>query len=206
MTAILSVFSGKLKTTFRPRNATSPAPAIAGRPGESRNDPRPLLVVCLAAALTLGPGVSAHAQDVGGFGNIGTQSGEPIKVTADVFEVDRNQHTAHFKGKAVVTQGSFELRAPQIDVAYGQGGASDVKTIDATGGVRMQFGDQTASGEKAHYEPGPKVLTLTGNVKVTGSQGTVTGPKLVVDLAKGTSQFTGSANSRVTGVFTTKGK
>ena len=159
----------------------------------------------LAAALAA-PFAPALAQDVSVFGDLGSQSGEPIKVTADVFEVDRNAHNARFSGHAVVTQGAFELDAPKIDVNYGPGGASDITAIHATGGVRMRFGDQSATGDRADYDPRTQVLTLIGNVTVTGSKGTVKGPKLVVNVAKGTSQFTGSGNSRVTGVFSTTGR
>lgn len=162
---------------------------------------RPILAAAMLVLATgLAPG--AMAQDTNAFGALGAQSGEPVKVTADSFEVNEAQRLAVFSGKAVVTQAGFRLTAPTIKVHYGPGGASEIDSLEATGGVRMTLRDQTATGDSAQYDPKTRILRLSGNVVVTGKGGTVKGPQLVVDLAKGTSRFTATGGGRVTGVFT----
>jgi lipopolysaccharide export system protein LptA len=126
----------------------------------------------------------------------------PVKVTADTFEVDDAHGLATFAGHVVVERDGMHLSADKLVVEYGPGGAKDIAGFTATGGVRINLEDQTATGETAVYAPGDETVTITGNVAVTNASGTVKGPKLVVDLKSNTSVFSGGSKGRVSGVFT----
>ncbi len=126
---------------------------------------------------------------------------QPVKITAENFVVNEETREAVFTGTVVVTHPSVTLYAPMVTIIYGEGGTSDVKSFVASGPVRLKTADQSATGDQAEFEPGPQILRLSGNVKVTNAGGTVRGASLVVDLARGTSTFTAGAGERVTGVF-----
>jgi lipopolysaccharide export system protein LptA len=131
-----------------------------------------------------------------------TPSKTPVNVTADTFEVDDAHKSATFSGNVVVKRAALTMWATRVVVAYGKGGPSDISSLTATGGVRIQSPDLDATGDRATFDPASQILKLNGNVKVRNSSGTVTGPELVVDLKKNTSVFSGGKSGRVTGVFT----
>jgi lipopolysaccharide export system protein LptA len=133
-----------------------------------------------------------------------TTSSGPINITGDRFEVDDSNHLATFTGNVIVTRTDLKLWAPKVVIDYGEGGPSNIKSLVASGGVRIKTKDQDATGDKAVYNPTTKLLRLTGNVTVINSTGTVGSAELVVNLENNTSVFTGSSGGRVTGVFTPK--
>lgn len=127
---------------------------------------------------------------------------DPVKVTADKFVVEDATQSATFSGNVVVTRTGLTMWAPKMVVAYGDSGRSSVRSVTATGGVRIKTAEQDATGDRAIYDPGTQVLKLLGNVKVTSASGTLTGPELVIDLKTNVTTFSGSSTGRVTGVFT----
>jgi lipopolysaccharide export system protein LptA len=128
-----------------------------------------------------------------------------VAVTGDSFVVDDAKHQAIFTGNVQVDHPQMKLTADQVVAFYGEAGASTITSFEATGHVKIVTKDQTATGEKAVFDPKTRILTLTGSVLVSGATGQVKAPQLVVDLTKKTSQFsTGKSGGRVTGVFTSQ--
>jgi len=124
------------------------------------------------------------------------------EITADKFVVDEGTSQATFSGNVEIQQPDLTVWANTVVVHYGPGGPSDLKDFEAVGNVRIKQPEQTATGDRGVYDPKARILTLKGNVVVTNESGTVSGPELVVDIAKGTSAFTsGSGGGRVTGIF-----
>lgn len=124
-----------------------------------------------------------------------------VQITADKFVLDEKTRHATFTGNVVIAHPVVTLWAPEVVVAYGEGGTSDIRSFEATakGGltVHLKTKDQDATGNKAVFDPSHQLLTLTGDVTVNNGAGTITAPSLVVDLLRNTSVFTG----RVTGTF-----
>jgi lipopolysaccharide export system protein LptA len=131
-----------------------------------------------------------------------TLAAAPVEITADQFTVEDAAKKATFSGNVVVTRTSMTLWAPKVIVDYGEGGPSNIESFTALGGVRIKTSDQSATGDRAEYNPKTQILKLTGNVKVTNASGTLSGPALVINLANNTSTFSGTGGGRVTGVFT----
>ena len=129
---------------------------------------------------------------------------QKVNITADLFTIDETTRTVVFTGNVVVDHPTVKVWAPKVVATYGEGGTSDIKTFDASGNVKLQTTDQTATGERAVFTPGDQLLRLTGNVLVTNSGGTVNANELVVNLATNVSTFTGGNGGRVTGVFTSQ--
>jgi lipopolysaccharide export system protein LptA len=126
----------------------------------------------------------------------------PVEITADQFTVAEATRKATFEGNVVVTRAAMTLWAPKVVVDYGAGGPSNIERFSASGGVRIKTPDQTATGNRAEYDPKTQILRIIGNVTITSASGTLSGPELVLDLVRNTSTFSGSGGGRVTGVFT----
>lgn len=128
----------------------------------------------------------------------------PVEITADTFVVEEASREAVFTGNVVVRHPTVNVWADKVVATYGEGGTSDIESFEATGNVRLETDEQTATGERAVFTPGDQMLRLTGNVKVTNSGGTVNAGELVVNLATNVSTFTAGEGGRVTGVFTSQ--
>ena len=129
---------------------------------------------------------------------------DPIKITSDKFVVDDEQQIATFTGKVVILRTNLTVWAAKVVVDYGDGGPSSIKSLVATGNVRIKTNEQDATGDRADYDPKTSILKLSGNVMVVNSTGTVGSPDLVVNLDTNNSVFTSAGGKRVTGVFSTK--
>jgi lipopolysaccharide export system protein LptA len=128
-----------------------------------------------------------------------------IAITGNSFVVDDAKHQATFSGDVAVNHPQMKLTADQVVAFYGAAGASTITNFEATGHVKIVTSEQTATGEKAIFDPKTRILTLTGNVLVSSATGQVKAPQLLVDLKKKTSVFsTGKSGGRVTGVFSSE--
>ncbi|MBU1304065.1 MAG: LPS export ABC transporter periplasmic protein LptC [Alphaproteobacteria bacterium] len=127
-----------------------------------------------------------------------------VNITADLFDLDEANHTAVFTGNVVVVHPTVTVWAPRVVATYGDGGTSDIKTFEATGDVKLQTVDQTATGQRAVFTPADQLLRLTGNVVVVNAGGTVNSSELVVNLETNVSTFTSGKSGRVTGVFSSQ--
>lgn len=128
----------------------------------------------------------------------------PVEITADNFTINEGAQEAVFTGNVVVVHPSVTVWAPKVVVIYGEGGTSDIESFEATGDVKLETDEQTATGDRAVFDPEAQTLRLSGNVTVVNATGTVKGPELLVDLETNTSTFTGGDGGRVTGVFTSQ--
>lgn len=132
-----------------------------------------------------------------------TQNG-PIKVTGDSFVIDEAQGKATFTGNVEIIRSGLTVWAREVVIEYGAGGPEDVQTFVATGRVRLKTKDQDATGDRAVFDPNTQLLVMTGNVVVVNATGTLTGPKMTVNLSDNSTVFEGSKGGRVTGVFSTQ--
>lgn len=152
------------------------------------NGLRPLLALILALVLPL----SAQAQS-------------KVEITSDLFVMNEAGQEAVFTGNVVVVHPNVTVWAPKVVATYGEGGTTDIRTFEASGGnVRLKTQDQDATGDRAVFTPADQLLRLTGNVKVNNASGTVDASELVVNLETNVSTFTSSGGGRVTGVFTSQ--
>jgi len=130
---------------------------------------------------------------------------QKVEITSDLFTVDETSNNAVFTGNVVVIHPSVKVWADKVVAVYGAGGATDIESFVASGAVRLETDQQTASGEKAVFTPADQMLRLTGNVQVVNASGTVAAGELVVNLATNVSTFTSAGSKgRVTGVFTSQ--
>ena len=142
-------------------------------------------------------------------------SNAPVDFDAGSIEVQDRADRVVLSGGVTVTQAGLTVRAPRMTVAYTRDGGTDVNRLDATGGVTVNKGDETAKGNVAIYDLDKRLITMVGNVQLQQGANHLTGGRLVIDLTSGRATVdgrgaargpdgnpvTGGTNGRVTGTF-----
>ncbi len=128
------------------------------------------------------------AQAIAGF-----NTNSPVNYAADRIELQDRQNRVVLSGNVDITQADLRLRAARTTVAYSDGGRLKIQRIDATGGVTVARGTETASGAVGIYDFNRRVITLVGNVALRRGADTLNGGRLVIDLNTGVSSVDGRA-------------
>ncbi len=138
----------------------------------------------------------------------GHNSNAPVNYAADRIELQDRQNRVVLSGNVDITQGGLRLRAGRTTVAYTDGGSLKIQRIDATGGVNVARGDETARGDVAIYDFNRRIITMAGNVSLRRGSDTLNGGRLVIDLASGVSSVdgrSGGSSSAIGGAGVTSG-
>ena len=165
------------------------------------NPLRIALVLCSAAALLASQG---SAQIVGGSIRSYDKSA-PIDFEAARIEVRERQNEALFSGNVEVSQGTLDLAAETVRVLYNDDGSLSVDQLVADGGVTVRTPAENARAARAIYDVPRSLVTLIGGVRLERGGDTLSGERLVIDLNSGRSSIEGAVNAagrqRVTGRF-----
>jgi lipopolysaccharide export system protein LptA len=137
-----------------------------------------LLIVLVAACVASG---TAHAQ---AFRDHNTKA--PVTYSADRTEALIRQDRASFSGNVIVRQGDLTLTAQRVTVALTKNrGKDELSRVDASGGVRVTRGNESAVGAFAIYDPNGRLITLIGDVVLNQGTNTIQGNRLTIDLTTG---------------------
>lgn len=142
----------------------------------------------IAAAALLG-WQQLGAQAIGGH-----NSDAPVDYAADRIELQDRQNRVVLSGNVDVSQAGLRLRAARTTVAFTDEGSLKIQRIDATGGVTVTRGDESARGEVAVYDFNRRIITMAGNVALRRGSSTLNGGRLVIDLNTGISSVDGRAS------------
>lgn len=139
----------------------------------------------------------------------GHNSNAPVDYAADRIELQDKQNRVVLAGNVNITQAGLNLRAARTTVAFTDAGSLKIQRIDATGGVIVTRGSETARGNAAVYDFNRRIITMAGNVSLNRSGDTLNGGRLVIDLTTGISSVNGrgggaSGGGRVSGTFSVK--
>lgn len=157
------------------------------------------LCLSMIASMLLAGMAAAQGADLT-FGGGETTSDQPVEITADALDIDRDAGSAIFTGSVRVTQGALRLTGATVNVTYGPGpdGETQVEEVEAEGGVVLVNGEDAAEGERALYTVATGRIVMTGDVILTRPDSAMTGERLTVNVDDGTGRMEG----RVTVVFT----
>ena len=117
----------------------------------------------------------------------------PVNFAADRIELQDRQNRVVLSGNVVVDQAGLSLRAARMTIAYTDAGTLQVQRIDATGGVQVARGDESARGEVAIYDFNRRIITMAGGVALRRGSDNLNGGRLVIDLQSGVSSIDGRA-------------
>ena len=140
-------------------------------------------------AAAVGGGMVASAQAIAGF-----NSSAPVNYEADRIELQDKQKRVILSGNVDINQGDLRLRAARTTVAYIEAGGVKIQRIDATGGVTVTRGNETARGDVAIYDFNRRIITMVGAVALRRGSDTLNGGRLVIDLASGVSSVDGRSS------------
>jgi lipopolysaccharide export system protein LptA len=144
-------------------------------------------------AFVLTGSVLVGLQQLGAQAIAGHNSDAPVNYAADRIELQDRQNRVVLSGNVDITQAGLNLKAARTTVAYTNAGAMKIQRIDATGGVFVARGNETAKGDVAIYDFNRRVITMAGNVALRRGGDTLNGGRLVIDLATGISSVDGRA-------------
>ena len=134
-------------------------------------------------------GLVAQGQGIAGF-----NSNAPVSYAADRIELQDKQDRVILAGNVDITQGDLRVKAARTLVAYTNVGSLKIQRIDATGGVIVSRGSETARGDVAIYDFNARVITMTGNVHLNQNGNTLNGGRVVIDLSTGVASVNGRAS------------
>lgn len=123
----------------------------------------------------------------------GHNSNAPVSYAADRIELQDRQNRVVLSGNVAITQAGLNLKAARTTVAYSDAGALSIQRIDATGGVQVTRGNESARGDVAIYDFNRRIITMAGNVALRRGSDTLNGGRLVIDLTTGVSSVDGRA-------------
>lgn len=103
---------------------------------------------------------------------------EPIYITSDRMEADRQKNVLVYIGQVVAIQADMTLRSDKL-TTYFDPDLQQIKQAIAEGKlVRMTQGDRVATGTKAVFDGVAQTVTMTGNPIVRQGNSEVTGDKI----------------------------
>jgi len=135
----------------------------------------------------------------------GHDSNSPVSFAADRIELQDRQDRVVLSGNVDITQGDLRLQAARTTMAYSEAGELKIHRIDATGGVTVTRGEQTALGDVAIYDFDRRLITLAGNVVLRRNGDRLNGSRLVIDLSTGIASVDGRASGGSSAVGTGTG-
>ncbi len=165
-----------------------------------RSPVRTYVRLALAGLMASGLPVAADARASDAVGP--HDSNAPVNYAADRIELMEKAERVALSGNVVITQGDLTMHAPRAVVAYTNAGAMKIQRLDATGGVTVVRGDETARGDVATYDFNARIITMLGNVVVERGGGDVQrSGRLVIDLNTHLTTTDAGPGGRVSGTF-----
>jgi len=150
----------------------------------------------MAALLLLLPAIAAAESALAGTENAPV----PIVVTARTLLADNKKRVVVYRTDVVVTRGDLTLYADEVTIRLsGPGpdedtkdkmlsGTGRIKTIEATGGVKIVQDDKTATADRAVYDAQTDEIVLTGSPRMWQGPNVLTGSSIAYNIAEDTVQ------------------
>ncbi|MDE2303555.1 MAG: OstA family protein [Sphingomonadales bacterium] len=129
-------------------------------------------------------------------------SNAPVNYEADRIELQDKADRVLLSGNVVITQADLTMHSPRAVVAYTNNGAMQIQRLDATGGVTVVRGDETATSDVATYDFNARLITMVGHVVVRrGTRDEQHSGRLVIDLNTHITTTDAGPGGRVSGTF-----
>jgi len=139
--------------------------------------------------------ISMVARIVGSFRL--TKVSSDMEVLADRMEFDYQGGRLSYSGNVRVTHGGVKLKSDQLTITFEPGAEKPLETIRASGNVQVDYGEETASGDDAVYDPRNATVTLSGSAHLGAGKSSIEGESVVVYLDEGKAIIEGGAKGPV---------
>lgn len=122
----------------------------------------------------------------------------PVTVTSDTMEARSGEGRVVFRGNVVAVE-DFMLCSDELQVTYGEG--NDIKSIEASGNVRIFQDRKSSTSDRAVYDRTERVIVLTGEPHLRQCSDSVRGEKITVYLDQENALVEGGNGGRVRAVI-----
>lgn len=130
-----------------------------------------------------------------------TSSRSPIDMTSDTVEANQKQSTVTFKGNVVAKQEDITLYANTL-VIYYDPDAKGIKTLVATGNVRIIQLDRRATGQKVTFRQEDDQVILEGDAVLREGENVIRGDRVICFIDEDRCIVEGGKGGRVSTTIT----
>ena len=116
---------------------------------------------------------------------------EPLQIDAKTMDLQGKENVVVFQGEVAARQGELTLHADRVRV-QADPKTRELRSVEATGNVRLRKGEIVASGERADYDAVKGTAVLTGSPKVWRGKDVVAGERITLYLAEDRSVVEGA--------------
>jgi lipopolysaccharide transport protein LptA len=126
-----------------------------------------------------------------------TKVSSSMEVLADHMEFDYQKGSLSYEGNVRVTHGGVKLKSDLLTITFKPGADKPLDTIRASGNVQVDYGQETASGDVALYDPQRGTVTLSGGAHLGSGKSSIEGESVVVYLDEGKAIIEGGSKGPV---------
>ena len=121
-----------------------------------------------------------------------SENKNPIEITADAMEWDKEQGKAIAIGNAKAIRGDAVITAKKITaILDSTSNSQKISKLYAIGDVKFYKDDEEASGKEATYDIKEDKVIIKGNVVLQRQTNIMLGEKLIIDFKTGLSKLSG---------------
>ena len=134
-----------------------------------------------------------------------------IRVTADRLFTDTQSQHAEFIGNVHATRDNMTIFCDSLKIFYtdasaqdaqGRPGEGSIQRIVASGNVKINFDEQTATTQRADWSPKDQTIVLSGpGSKIVSGKNSITGSKITLHQEDNRIQVEGGSSGRVEARF-----
>jgi lipopolysaccharide export system protein LptA len=160
-------------------------------------DVKRFLPLALLPLLAMGPALGQSSALKG------HNSNAPVDIGAERIEVQDRADRAILSGNVEARQGDLTMNSARLTVLYANGGGTNtqIRRLEASGGVTLRTPTETARSQFAIYDVPRRLVTMIGGVNLDQGTNHLQGARLVLDLDSHRAVMDGGGG-RVTGRFT----
>jgi lipopolysaccharide export system protein LptA len=134
-------------------------------------------------------------------GGFGSSKQNPILITSDRMEMDRQKNILIYQGQVVAIQGDMTMRSDKL-TTYFDPDLQQIKEAIAEGKlVQVTQGDRVATGTKAVFDGVTQTMTMTGNPMMRQGNSQVSGEKIIYFMTEDRMIVEGGKDRRVEGTI-----
>ena len=134
-------------------------------------------------------------------GGPGSSKQNPILITSDRMEVDRQKNMLIYQGQVVAIQGDMTMRSDKL-TTYFDPDLQQIKEAIAEGKlVQVTQGDRVATGTKAVFDGVTQTMTMTGNPMMRQGNSQVSGEKIIYFMTEDRIIVESGKDQRVVGTI-----
>lgn len=159
-----------------------------------------VVALLLSAQAAQAPGKSEKATKGSGGSGFSANTKDPIFITSDKMEMDRQKNTLIYKGRVVAVQADMTMNSETL-TAYIDPDIKQLKEVVAEGKVKVVQGNRVATGARAVFDQKNQTIVLTGDPVVRQGNSQVSGDRITFYMKPEKAVAEGGKGKRVNAIL-----